>query len=176
MNLEEVPRVRVVCAYHTSMSAALVAERPARGPARPYTALGRRLAAARAATPYTQRSLADRVGVSHGYVAAIERGERRPDPSILRPLARALEIDYQELAALAGYTDAERGEVAIYVDPEDAAMMRWFRRLPRPLKGTLRNIARAAFPEQAVEADAEHDADGQDDGRDAADHAEQHGR
>lgn len=68
----------------------------------PYAALGRRIAAARDGQ-FTQRELAGRVGISEGYMPAIETGRRRPDAVVLRAIARELRLDYNELAELAGY-------------------------------------------------------------------------
>jgi len=49
------------------------------------------------------RQLATKVGVHHRSIANIERGEvLAPKPLLLQRLARALNVDYEDLAALTG--------------------------------------------------------------------------
>jgi len=51
----------------------------------------------------SQRELAPLAGISSGYVSRIELGLDRPDPLVLRDLAKALETSEEELLRLAGY-------------------------------------------------------------------------
>lgn len=67
------------------------------------------------------------VGVHQTYVSQVERGISRPEPDVLRRLAGTLSVDYTELAALAGYTDALTGEVEIRVTEDEARLVRWLR-------------------------------------------------
>lgn len=130
------------------------------GDARPYRTLGRRIASARTAAGFTQRSLAEAVHISPGYIPHIEGGRARPDPDILRRIASATRADYTELAGLAGFTEVERGDVSITVDAERAATVRWFTRLSGPLQDRLRRVAGAAFDEPTEEE--RQRADGED--------------
>lgn len=64
----------------------------------------------RKAAGITQSQLAERVGVSVSYVSALERGEsgatgkdRRPSVEIVDKLARALQLDRDEMRLKAGY-------------------------------------------------------------------------
>lgn len=103
---------------------------------RPYRALGMRIAALRWAKRYKQRELAELVGISEGYPGSIELGRVRPDPKILREIARVLGADYRELAALAGYIDAEPEE-------EAAGMLRRIARFPARILAELEVIGAA---------------------------------
>lgn len=69
----------------------------------PHTALGARIALLRQRARLTQREFARRAGISEGYPPKIESGESRPEPDVLRDIARALGTSYADLAVLAGY-------------------------------------------------------------------------
>jgi transcriptional regulator with XRE-family HTH domain len=67
-------------------------------------ALGDYLRAGRIAARLSMRSLAERVGVSYGYMSRLESGHfLRPSPDILYRLAEVLEIDGNDLLARTGY-------------------------------------------------------------------------
>jgi transcriptional regulator with XRE-family HTH domain len=60
------------------------------------------------------RSVADITGLSHSYIADIEKGIRRdtkapinPSPEILKRLANAYNYSYEELLKLAGYIEEQ---------------------------------------------------------------------
>jgi len=74
---------------------------------RRYLELGHRLRDARMAQGWTQRALAAVVGLSHGEIGKLEAGYRRerPAPELLDRLARALEIEAEELYLLADYPE-----------------------------------------------------------------------
>src|SRR5215831_3542107 len=84
---------------------------------RPYLALGRRIAELRHYARLSQRELAHNAGYSEGYIPRIERGLNRPEPDVLRAIARALSADYDELAVLAGY---QRGTDELQAPPSFA--------------------------------------------------------
>src|SRR5579883_857841 len=91
---------------------------------RPYHALGRRLAEARRALGRSQRDIAQEARISPGYLPRIETGRNRPDPLVLRSLARVLNLDYDELAALAGYRSPLAGEELLAVPHRFAGVVR----------------------------------------------------
>jgi transcriptional regulator with XRE-family HTH domain len=67
-------------------------------------ALGGYLRAQRTAARLSIRNLAERVGVSYGYLSRLESGQYlRPSPDILYRLAEVLEIDGNDLLARTGY-------------------------------------------------------------------------
>ena len=68
------------------------------------TDLGRFIAKARKAAGLSQEGLAEKAGVSGSTILRLERGEfGRPDPEKLQRIARALDVDAEDLFALARY-------------------------------------------------------------------------
>jgi transcriptional regulator with XRE-family HTH domain len=59
--------------------------------------LAQRIRAFRKLKGYTQLELADITGISIGILGAVERGTRKPDPYMLHTIAKALDIDPEEL-------------------------------------------------------------------------------
>ncbi|RTE03076.1 helix-turn-helix domain-containing protein [Paenibacillus whitsoniae] len=56
---------------------------------------------------FTIRELADRSGVSAGYISQLENGNRGvPSPDVLMKLSEGLNIAYTELMDIAGYLEA----------------------------------------------------------------------
>ncbi|WP_068773734.1 helix-turn-helix domain-containing protein [Paenibacillus sp. FJAT-26967] len=56
---------------------------------------------------YTIRELADRSGVSAGYISQLENGNRNaPSPDVLMKLSEGLNIPYADLMKIAGYLEA----------------------------------------------------------------------
>lgn len=54
------------------------------------------------------RKLAETAGISHTEIKRIEDGVRRqPSPQVLRSIAVALNVQYEELMSLAGYLDTQ---------------------------------------------------------------------
>jgi transcriptional regulator with XRE-family HTH domain len=71
-------------------------------------ALGKLIARERAKRKLTQRDLAGDAGVGHATIFHLERGDfKRPDPEKLQRIARALDLDAEDLFALAGYTPSD---------------------------------------------------------------------
>lgn len=134
-----------------------VAERSATP--RPYRDLGRRIAALREQRGLTQWELAEQAGISKSYPGVIERGENRPDPAILRRIARALDADYHELAALAGYIDHPQGDVTLEVPADRAARVRWYAGLSPRLQDLARRLLDAATDERDDVGQREADGD-----------------
>jgi transcriptional regulator with XRE-family HTH domain len=70
--------------------------------------LGRVIARERAKAKLTQRSLAERAGVTHPTILRMERGEfKRPDPDKLQRIAQALNLGAGDFFALAGYVHSD---------------------------------------------------------------------
>lgn len=70
--------------------------------------LGRVIARERAKAKLTQRSLAEKAGVTHPTILRMERGEfKRPDPDKLLRIAEALDLNSGDFFALAGYIHAD---------------------------------------------------------------------
>ena len=74
---------------------------------RPYTALGQRIQALREARGWPPSALARRADISVDTIYSIEQGRVRPGLDLLTRLATVLDADYDELARLAGHTQAE---------------------------------------------------------------------
>jgi transcriptional regulator with XRE-family HTH domain len=71
-------------------------------------ALGTLIARERGKRKLTQRDLAREAGMSHPTIFNLERGNfNRPDPEKLQRIARALDLDVEDLFALAGYTPSD---------------------------------------------------------------------
>lgn len=60
----------------------------------------------------TLTDLAKKSGISSSYLGRIEAGKRFPSASILRKLARPLDLEENELFALAGYLSSPPSDVA----------------------------------------------------------------
>ena len=59
--------------------------------------IGRRIRAYRKLKGYTQKGLADDLGVSVAVIGSIERGTRTPKKQLLKDIADTLNIDVEEL-------------------------------------------------------------------------------
>jgi transcriptional regulator with XRE-family HTH domain len=97
---------------------------------KPFERLGQTIAQARHRARLSQPELAKLVGVSTGYIGHIEIGRNRPSPEVLRNLATVLAIEYEELAALAGFIDAQTGEVSILVPADNLSLRRQLATMP----------------------------------------------
>ena len=101
--------------------------------------LGKFLSKARADKGVTLRDLETASGVEYSYIGRLERGEvATPDPTKLVKLARALDIEIEDVYAAAGYTNPALPEFAQYLrskydlhDTEVGEIERYFERLRR---------------------------------------------
>lgn len=67
-------------------------------------ALGEYIRGQREALGISQRRLATRVGIHHSYLARMEAGDyAQPAPAVLHRIAEALDLDPEDLFALAGH-------------------------------------------------------------------------
>jgi transcriptional regulator with XRE-family HTH domain len=90
--------------------------------------LGAAIRAERVSAGLSLRDLAERAQVSNAYLSQIERGLHEPSISVLRAIARALDVPLEALLARAGVLGAEAAdggralvrdtEAAIIGDPE----------------------------------------------------------
>jgi transcriptional regulator with XRE-family HTH domain len=71
-----------------------------------------RLRTAREALGWTQATLAARLGVSQGYVALLERGQRQPSDALCRRLARVLDLPATTLPPVARRSTADADTLA----------------------------------------------------------------
>ncbi len=74
--------------------------------------LGRILRQQRVIIPLTLQELASSASVSPSHLGRIERGERFPSASILRKVAKPLELEESELFTLAGYLSPQPPGIA----------------------------------------------------------------
>jgi transcriptional regulator with XRE-family HTH domain len=63
-------------------------------------AFGETVQALRAEQRWTQRALAERAGISSGYLSELESGHKEPSAAVLADLARSLGIDVPEFLLL----------------------------------------------------------------------------
>src|SRR6266699_1614632 len=67
--------------------------------------LGEYIKAQREALGVSERQLAGRIGIHHSYLARLEAGDyAQPAPAVLHRLAEALDLEPEDLFALAGHT------------------------------------------------------------------------
>ncbi|MGD9712698.1 MAG: helix-turn-helix domain-containing protein [Thermomicrobiales bacterium] len=97
-------------------------------------ALAERLATARRQRGLSQAALAERLGVHWSYVSAMETGRQVPNVAMLRRVAGALGVSYNELAVLAGYADG------VEAADEAAADGRWFAGLSPEVRRWVRRM------------------------------------
>jgi transcriptional regulator with XRE-family HTH domain len=84
-------------------------------------ALGALIRAQRLAAGLSLRELAERTTVSNAYLSQIERGLHEPSMSVLRAIARALEVPLDELLRRAGLL--ETGGANTLVGDTEAAIL-----------------------------------------------------
>ena len=65
------------------------------------------------------REVGRRTGISNSYLSQIERGDRRPGPSVLKRLAALYDVDVQDLLSRAGFLDEPEGIEARDDEPEE---------------------------------------------------------
>ena len=65
------------------------------------------------------REVGRRTGISNSYLSQIERGDRRPGPSVLKRLAALYDVDVQALLKRAGFLDEPEGIETRDDEPEE---------------------------------------------------------
>lgn len=118
-----------------------------------YASFGQRLKQWRRAIypPVTQRDLAQKLGVSAGYIAHLENGRTLPGRETLKALARALGVPETEMLKEAGFlSSVTNSDEELLDDPELRLFFReewqelseeekeWFRGFIRMIKETRR--------------------------------------
>jgi transcriptional regulator with XRE-family HTH domain len=84
-------------------------------------ALGALIRAQRAAAGLSLRELAERTAVSNAYLSQIERGLHEPSISVLSAIARALDVQLEELLRRAGLLETDAAG-ALVIDTEAAIL------------------------------------------------------
>ena len=65
------------------------------------------------------REVGRRTGISNSYLSQIERGDRRPGPSVLKRLAALYDVEVQDLLSRAGFLDEPEGIETRDDEPEE---------------------------------------------------------
>ena len=65
------------------------------------------------------REVGRRTGISNSYLSQIERGDRRPGPSVLKRLAALYDVEVQDLLKRAGFLDEPEGIETRDDEPEE---------------------------------------------------------
>jgi len=74
--------------------------------------LGSYIKSKREKRDFSVRKLAELAGISHTEVKRIEDGVRKqPSPQVLRSIAAALNVSYEEIMSAAGYLDVQENTV-----------------------------------------------------------------
>jgi transcriptional regulator with XRE-family HTH domain len=84
-------------------------------------ALGALIRAQRASAGLSLRELAERTAVSNAYLSQIERGLHEPSISVLSAIARALDVQLEELLRRAGLLETDAAG-ALVIDTEAAIL------------------------------------------------------
>lgn len=102
------------------------------------------------------RKVAEETGLSHSYIADIEKGYRRdtktplnPSPDTLKRLSEAYNYPYKKLLEAAGYIE-ENEEESFEEFISDPDLYRWYKELPKSDEEDLRRLRRVweAFKEE----------------------------
>jgi transcriptional regulator with XRE-family HTH domain len=83
--------------------------------------LGKYIMMKRTERDYSIRKLAEKANISHTEIKRIEDGVRKqPSPQVIRSIAAALNVPYEEMMAAAGYIDSpENAVVAASIGDDD---------------------------------------------------------
>jgi transcriptional regulator with XRE-family HTH domain len=106
-------------------------------------ALGALIRAQRAAAGLSLRELAERTAVSNAYLSQIERGLHEPSISVLSAIARALDVQLEELLRRAGLLETDAAG-ALVIDTEAAIL--GDPRLSEPQRIALLSVYRSFVP------------------------------
>jgi transcriptional regulator with XRE-family HTH domain len=89
----------------------------------PHETVGDRLRVGRARKRLTLRKTAETVGVSASYLSDIENGRKIPSEEVVRAVAKALDLDADDLMAAAGRMGEEADDY-IRANPEAGILFR----------------------------------------------------
>jgi len=76
--------------------------------------LGEVIHRAREAKNLSLRQVAIKASFDYTYLSQVEKGKRRPSPDWLKKVAKALDLNYENLLELAGYLEGEEEPALIY--------------------------------------------------------------
>lgn len=86
---------------------------------------GSRIRQLRKGTGLSQRDFADKIGIDFTYLSKIENGKvEPPSEEKIRMIARELEVDEEELLALAGKFSAEEMRKVVKEEPNVGRLLR----------------------------------------------------
>jgi transcriptional regulator with XRE-family HTH domain len=112
--------------------------------------IGTRISQLRQDRGWTQKELADMVGIGSNHVSRIETGKMQPRRSTMKALAEAFEINLEDLEALAQVPDTNIEERIAKDDPDLAALISQIPLLSGEQKEALRVMLRSMIGFQKV--------------------------
>ncbi|MBD8006520.1 helix-turn-helix domain-containing protein [Bacillus norwichensis] len=103
--------------------------------------LGNRIKLLREKNDYSQKTVADAIGISNVQLSRYESGDRKPDPETISLLADFLNVTTDYLLGRSGNPNGdnrnEEDYQKIIIDPE---LKRWHRELPKTPEKDLRKL------------------------------------
>lgn len=93
------------------------------------TPLGDRLRLERLRLRLSQVAMGEKVGLSDSYISQLEKGRKTPSNETLKSIALKLDLDINELAALADIIPTPEGDETIIVPASQAPDVRRFAKL-----------------------------------------------
>ena len=112
--------------------------------------VGTRISQLRQDRGWTQKDLADKVGIGSNHISRIETGKMLPRRSTLKAFAEAFEIQLEDLEALAQVPDTNIEERLAKEDPDLAALISQIPLLSGEQKEALRVMLRSMIGFQKV--------------------------
>lgn len=112
--------------------------------------VGTRISQLRQDRGWTQKELADKIGIGSNHISRIETGKMTPRRATLKAFAEAFEIKLEDLEALAQVPDANVEERLAKEDPDLAALISQIPLLSEEQKEALRVMLRSMIGFQKV--------------------------
>lgn len=112
--------------------------------------LGLRISQLRQEKGWTQKELADKVGISQNHVSRIEKDKMQPRHSTLKAISNALGIEIEDLEALARVPEPDISEALAKEDPDLALLISQIPLLSKAQKDALRVTIRSMVGYQRV--------------------------
>ncbi len=112
--------------------------------------LGLRISQLRQEKGWTQKELAQKVGISQNHVSRIEKDKMQPRHSTLKAVAEALGIDVEDLENLARVAEPNVSESLAKEDPDLAALVSQIPLLSQAQKDALKITIRSMVGYQKV--------------------------
>lgn len=112
--------------------------------------LGLRISQLRQEKSWTQKELAHKVGISQNHVSRIETDKMHPRHSTLKAIAEALEIEIDDLEALARVQETDVSEALAKEDPDLALLISQIPLLSKAQRDALKITIRSMVGYQKV--------------------------